>query len=87
MPTSDSHLTRIGVFYDGNFFFHVSNYYHYHHGRRARISVAGLHEFIRHQVSDCEGGDVRYCQIVDAHYFRGRPRAHDAEQRGVLLRE
>jgi len=75
------------VFYDGNFFFHVSNYYHYHHDRRARISVAGLHEFIRHQVADSEGCDVRYCQIVDAHYFRGRPKAVDAEQRGVLLRE
>ena len=34
MP-SDSKLTRIGVFYDGNFFFHVSNYYltrHFHCG-------------------------------------------------------
>jgi hypothetical protein len=30
MP-GDSKLTRIGVFYDGNFFFHVSNYYHYSH--------------------------------------------------------
>lgn len=87
MPTAESKLTRIGVFYDGNFFFHVSNYYHYHHERRARISVAGLHEFVRHQVADSEGCDVKYCQIVDAHYFRGRPRAQEAEQRGVLLRE
>jgi cold shock CspA family protein len=30
---------------------------------------------------------VKYCQIVDAHYFRGRPKALEAEQRGVLLRE
>jgi cold shock CspA family protein len=80
-------LTKIGVFYDGNFFFHVSNYYHYHHDRRARVSVSGLHEYIRHQVAESEGCDVRYCQIVDAHYFRGRPRAQDAEQRGVLLKE
>jgi cold shock CspA family protein len=86
MP-ADSKLTRIGVFYDGNFFFHVSNYYHYSHERQARISVAGLHEFIRHQVADSEGSDVKYCQIVDAHYFRGRPKAQEAEQRGVLMRE
>jgi cold shock CspA family protein len=86
MP-ADSKLTRIGVFYDGNFFFHVSNYYHYSHERKARISVAGLHEFIRHQVAESEGSDVKYCQIVDAHYFRGRPKAQEAEQRGVLLRE
>jgi cold shock CspA family protein len=86
MP-ADSKLTRIGVFYDGNFFFHVSNYYHYSHERKARISVAGLHEFIRHQVAESEGSDVKYCQIVDAHYFRGRPKAQEAQQRGVLLRE
>lgn len=87
MSASDSKLTRVGVFYDGNYFFHVSNYYHYYHERRARISVSGLHEFIRHQVADAEGSDVKYCQIVDAHYFRGRLRAQDAEQRGALLRE
>jgi cold shock CspA family protein len=86
MP-ADSKLTRIGVFYDGNFFFHVSNYYHYSHERKARISVAGLHEFIRHQVADNESSDVKHCQIVDAHYFRGRPKAQEAEQRGILLRE
>jgi len=87
MTTTDSRLTRIGVFYDGNYFFHVSNYYHYSHSRRARISVGGLHEFVRHQVAESEGSDVKYCHIVDAHYFRGRPRAFEAEQRGVLLRE
>ena len=59
MAASDSKLTRVGVFYDGNFFFHVSNYYHYYHERRARISVSGLHEFIRHQVADAEGSDVK----------------------------
>lgn len=87
MTTKTNELTRIGVFYDGNFFFHASNYYNYHHERRARISVGGLHEFVRSQVADSEGVDVRYCQIVDAHYFRGRPRAQDAEQRGMLARE
>lgn len=87
MTTKTNELTRIGVFYDGNFFFHASNYYNYHHDRRARLSVGGLHEFVRSQAADSEGVDVRYCQIVDAHYFRGRPRAQDAEQRGMLARE
>jgi cold shock CspA family protein len=87
MSFEKSKLTRIGVFYDGNYFFHVSNYYQYQHSRKARISIDGLHEFIRHQVSEAEGEDVKYCQIVDAHYFRGRPRAQEAEARGLLLRE
>jgi hypothetical protein len=49
--------------------------------------VAGLHGFIRHQVAESEGSDVKRCQIVDAHYFRGRPKALNAEPCGVLLRE
>ena len=87
MSSSEGRLTRIGVFYDGNYFFHVSNYYHYNHARRARISVAGLHEFIRDQVSKSEGCELRYSRVVDAHYFRGRTKAQDAEQRGILARE
>lgn len=87
MATAEHRLTRIGVFYDGNFFFHVSNYYHYYHSRRARISLSGLHDFIRQKVAENEGADVKYCQIVDAHYFRGRIRAQDAQQRDLLLKE
>ena len=87
MSNEHSKLTRIGVFYDGNFFFHVSNHYNYHHERRARISISGLREFIRHQVAGAESGDVRYCQIVDSHDFRGRPGAQEADQRGSLFRE
>jgi hypothetical protein len=49
--------------------------------------VRGLHDFIRHEVADSEASDVKYCQIVDAHYFRGRPKAGEAEERGVLMHE
>jgi cold shock CspA family protein len=80
-------LTRIGIFYDGNYLFHVSNYYQYHHERRARISISGLHRFIREKVAECEGTEARYCQIVDAHYFRGRLRAADAEDMDLLFKE
>lgn len=85
MPTPTSRLTRIGVFYDGNYFLHVSNYYNYSHERRSRISISGLHAFIRQQVAKEEGVNERLCQIVDAHYFRGRLNAHEANQRGNQL--
>ncbi|ACK68168.1 protein of unknown function DUF88 [Rippkaea orientalis PCC 8801] len=78
--TQDQKLTRIGIFYDGNYFLHVSNYYNYNHERKARVSIPGLHEFIRHQVAKEEGVDVRLCQIVDAHYFRGRLSAGEASR-------
>jgi len=85
--TTSSGLIRIGVFYDGDFFFHVSNYYNYHHERKARISISGLHTFIRDEVSRGEDVDIRYCQIVDAHYFRTRLRASDADERDLLRKE
>ncbi len=82
---SSKGLMRIAVFYDGNYFLHVSNYYNYVHERKSRISIRGLHEFIRHQISTEAGVDVPFCQIVDAHYFRGRLAAAEASQRGDLL--
>lgn len=85
--TMQQKLTRIGIFYDGNYFLHVSNYYHYVHERRSRINISGLHSYIRARVAQEEGTETRYCQIVDAHYFRGRLRAQDAEQRDILLKE
>jgi len=78
-------LTKIGVFYDGNYFLHVSNYYNYVHDRKSRISISGLHDFIRNQVAHEEDRDFRLCQIVDAHYFRGRLYAKDAINKGNQL--
>jgi len=85
MSDSQKKLTRIGVFYDGNYFLHVSNYYAYHHERRGRISIAGLHDFIRHKVAEEEQKDMHLCQIVDAHYFRGRLSAQEASTEGNRL--
>ena len=80
-------LTKIGVFYDGNYFFHGSNYYNYVHERKNRISIQGLHDFIRHKVAEEEGDatSYRHCQIVDAHYFRGRLNAKEASLKGNQL--
>lgn len=87
MNESRTGLIKIGVFYDGGFFSHVSNYYNYHHSKKSRVSISGLHEFIRSQVSQFEGVDIRYCQIVDSHYFRGRFSAYEAQNKDKLLAE
>ncbi len=84
---SATQIQRIGVFIDGQYFLNVSNYYKYAHKRNARISIHGLHEFIRNQVSTKTGVDIRLCQIVDAHYFRGRLSAQAAEGRQKLYDE
>jgi cold shock CspA family protein/uncharacterized LabA/DUF88 family protein len=85
MSDNQQKLTRIGVFYDGNYFLHVSNYYAYHHERRSRVSIAGLHEFVRHRIAEEEGKEFHLCQIVDAHYFRGRLSAQEASAEGNRL--
>ncbi len=66
-------LKRIAVFYDGSFFQRVNQYYAYCHPRKQFFDIGGLHEYIRHRVAHFETGqNVSLCQIVEAHYFRGR---------------
>lgn len=76
---------RIGVFYDGNFLLHASNYYNYIHPVRRRLSLGGLHNFICHRVAEEEGVAPQRCRIAEAHYFRGRLNAAEAAQRGNQL--
>ncbi|MCL2525390.1 MAG: NYN domain-containing protein [Betaproteobacteria bacterium] len=66
-------LTRIAVFYDGSFFWKVSGYYKHVHSRYSYIDISGLHEYIRQRVAELEAnGNAALCQIVEAHFFRGR---------------
>ena len=76
---------KIGVFYDGNYFLHVSNYYNYVHPKKRRLSISGLHNFVRRWVAKVDEVDERLCLEVDAHYFRSRLNAQEASQRGSQL--
>ena len=78
-------VIKIGIFYDGNYFLHVSNYYNYFHPKRRRISISGLHKFVQNYIANEMGVDERLCHVVDAHYFRGRMSAYEASQRGNQL--
>ena len=63
---------RIGIYYDGHYFYKVSNYYKFDHQRQARISVSGLHSYICNEVAGKFYTDIDNCKVVEAHYFRGR---------------
>ena len=63
---------RIGVYYDGHYFYKASNYYKFDHPRQSRISISGLHDFIRNEVSTKFETEITDCKVVEAHYFRGR---------------
>ncbi|MDR1618442.1 MAG: NYN domain-containing protein [Treponema sp.] len=91
-----NNLVRIGIFYDGYYFYKVSNYYKYEHTRKSRISIAGLHDFIRHETASLlKIEDIRLCQIIDAHYFKGRSSAKELGEKvqserifeDILMRE
>jgi cold shock CspA family protein/uncharacterized LabA/DUF88 family protein len=80
-------VIRIGVFYDGNYLYHVSNFYVFHHKNHMRLSISGLHEFIREEVARREHTATDFCRIVDAHYFRGRYTTPIVEQKGWIRGE
>jgi len=63
---------RIGIYYDGYYFYKVSNFYKFDHPRQARISISGLHNYISSEISAKQNVDVDSCKVVEAHYFRGR---------------
>jgi len=88
-------VLRIGIFYDGYYFYKISNYYKYEHEKKSRISISGLHEFIRSEIASLTNMDMRKCQIIDAHYFKGRSLAKDMGEKvqservfeDILMRE
>ncbi len=83
MPSTiaGTHALKIGVFYDGSYFTHVSNYYNYVHPHRRRIHIGGLHDFVKHIVAEKEGTRPNLCHIIDAHFFRGRFTAREANEK------
>ena len=87
MPSAitGTHALKIGVFYDGSYFSHVSNYYNYQHPHRRRIHIGGLHDFIKHMVAEREGTKPNLCHIIDAHFFRGRFSAREANEKANQL--
>jgi cold shock CspA family protein/uncharacterized LabA/DUF88 family protein len=95
MNNTLTNLVRIGIFYDGYYFYKVSNYYKYEHPRKARISISGLHDFIRNEAAKASGANFKQCQIVDAHYFKGRSSAREMGEKvqserifeDILMRE
>lgn len=74
-------VLKVGVFYDGNYFLHVSNYYSYYSEVRRRLSLPGFHRFLCHAVAQAEGVSDVSCRVVTGHYFRGRLSAQDASHR------
>ena len=81
MTNAGNPALKVGVFYDGSYYTHVSNYYNYVHDHRRRIHIGGLHDYVRHMVAEREGTKPNLCHIIDAHFFRGRFSAREANEK------
>lgn len=76
----------IGVFIDGGYFAKIGE------GLQDRkladgVNVKGLFNFIPEVISRNFGIDRKLLYITEAHYYRGRFRAKDADERHLLLSE
>jgi cold shock CspA family protein/uncharacterized LabA/DUF88 family protein len=80
-------LMKIAVFYDGQYYYKISNYYCFQHPRKRRLNISGLQAFIRHKVAEVLAAEENLCPIVDAHYFRGRLSAIEAQGSQILFNE
>lgn len=78
-----ANLVRIAVFYDGGYFQQVTNHYRYSHSIGRRIDLGGLHDFVRWRVAWAEGCPESLCQLVEAHYFRGRFTLSDLDDKAA----
>jgi hypothetical protein len=77
-------VIRVGVFYDGTFFYKLSNYFLNQSRFRARLSIEGLHDFVCDRISEFDPAPRPTVRIVDAHYFRGRLSAQEAADLSYL---
>ncbi|MFN3952508.1 MAG: cold shock domain-containing protein [Thermaurantimonas sp.] len=76
---------RIGVFIDGNYLNHTSNFYNYTHPKHRRLHLGGLLNYIRYWIAQTTESDRRLVKIVESHYFRIRINVFEASNRGNQL--
>lgn len=75
----------IGVFIDGGYFAKIDE--GLARKKMGKVNVKGLFRFIPEIISRETGIDRKHLYITEAHYYRGRFRATDADNRNLLLQE
>jgi uncharacterized LabA/DUF88 family protein len=75
----------IGVFIDGGYFAKINEALQ--DNLSTNISISGLFSFIRGEIARRHGLALDECFITEAHYYRGRYRANDANSKHLLFSE
>lgn len=75
----------IGVFIDGGYFAKIDE--GLAKTKAGKVNVKGLLQFIPEMIAGQFGVDRKLLYITEAHYYRGRYRAKDADDRHLLFAE
>lgn len=79
-------IVRMAFFYDGYFFYKLSNYFRNNHSVRRRINLRGFQNYILDAFAAHEKIPSTSVRLVGAHYFWGRPKAKDENPETVTRR-
>jgi uncharacterized LabA/DUF88 family protein/cold shock CspA family protein len=82
-----NNIFKIGIFYDGNFVNHVSDFYAFKNDVRSRLSLKGVQEFAINQISIKQEINKNLCKIVDSHLYRNRHTAKSADEKDIIYGE
>lgn len=75
----------IGVFIDGGYFSKINESLTEMYS--LRINISSFFRFIRSEIASISGLDEKDCYITESHYFRGRYRVNDANNKHLLFSE
>lgn len=75
----------IGVFIDGGYYAKINEALESRCS--ANVNVSALMNFIRKEISSISGAPLLDCHITENHYFRGRYRVNDANNKHLLFSE
>lgn len=75
----------VGLFIDGGYYAKINEALYENLG--VNIHMTALMRFIRQQVSSLSGSGIEDCHITESHFFRGRYRVNDANNKRLLFVE
>jgi len=75
-------INFIGLFIDGQYYFLLDQ--GLKDSKNLRVNLKGLMKFIQRVIAEKYGLEAESCVVTETHFFRGRYRARDAKDKGML---
>ena len=78
-------LISVGLFIDGGYYAKIDEKLREKYAMR--LDMGRLQDYIRDRIAERKDVPFADCQITESHYFRGRFKANDANDKNILLTE